>query len=67
MNENDLRTLRQQDKDPQFHKMPQSVVSATECTGLVQTPPESTEEAESLTKVYNARLCKKKTDRDLPS
>lgn len=29
------------------------VVSSTECTGLIQTPPLSAAEAESYTEIYN--------------
>lgn len=31
----------------------ESVVSATECTGLIQTPPLSVEEAESYSQIYD--------------
>jgi hypothetical protein len=45
------RKLKLQDEDTFFDG--ESVVSATECTGLVQTPPASVDEAESYNEIYD--------------
>jgi len=64
MNDNDKRMLHEQELDPIFDPENEYVVSTTECTGLVQTPPESKEEAESLTKIFDIPLAKGKKDID---
>ncbi len=51
MSEKDKRKLRLQDEDSFFDA--ESVVSATECTGLIQTPPASVDEAESYNQIYD--------------
>lgn len=38
------------------------VVSSTECTGLIPTPPLSEDEAESYDKIYDIPLPKDKAD-----
>lgn len=43
----------------------ENVASATECTGLIPTPPISEEEAESYTKIYNIPQPKNKVNNGL--
>jgi len=62
MNDNDKRILREQDRDPIVDPENECVVSTTECTGLVQTPPASNEEAEALAKIVDIPLPKGKKD-----
>lgn len=50
MSEKERPVLECEDEDSFFDA--QSVVSATECTGLIQTPPASEDEAESYTEIY---------------
>ncbi|MBW7573634.1 hypothetical protein [Caproiciproducens faecalis] len=45
------RKLKLKDVDSFFTS--DEVISATECTGLIQTPPISEEEAESYTQIYH--------------
>lgn len=42
-----------------------NVASATECTGLIPTPPISEEEAESYTEIYNIPQPKDKVNNGL--
>lgn len=45
------RKLKLKDVDSFFTS--DEVISATECTGLIQTPPITEEEAESYTQIYH--------------
>jgi hypothetical protein len=55
--------LQLQDEDSFFNS--ESVASATECTGLIPTPPVSEEEAESYTKIYDVPHPKNKVNNGL--
>jgi hypothetical protein len=45
----------------------ESVVSATECTGLIQTPPSSVDEAEAYGKIYDIPHTEDKVNNGLQS
>jgi hypothetical protein len=45
----------------------ESVVSSTECTGLIQTPPSSVDEAESYGKIYDIPHSEEKVNNGLQS
>ncbi len=60
MSDEDKRKLKLKDKDSFFDD--ESVVSATECTGLVQTPPLSVGEAESYSEIYDVPHTKDKVN-----
>ncbi len=45
------RKLKLEDEDSFFNG--ECVVSSTDCTGLIQSPPASEDEAESYTDIYN--------------
>ncbi len=55
--------LKLEDEDSFFDA--ESVVSATECTGLVQTPPISVDEAESYNEIYDVPHSRNKVDNGL--
>lgn len=63
MSDKDKRKLKLQDEDSFFDS--ESVVSSTECTGLVQTPPVSVDEAESYNEIYDVPHTKKKVNNGL--
>ncbi|MDF2632338.1 MAG: hypothetical protein K0Q85_934 [Caproiciproducens sp.] len=65
MSDEDKRKLQLQDEDSFFDAESGSVVSTTDCTGLVQTPPESVDEVESYTKIYEVPLSKDKINHGL--
>lgn len=65
MNRKDEPHLRLNDEDSFFDS--ESVVSATECTGLIQTPPSSVDEAESYGKIYDIPHTKEKVNNGLQS
>mgnify|MGYP000985098506 CR=1 FL=1 len=54
---------RRDDEDEFFNT--ESVVSATECTGLIQTPPITEFEAESYKEIYDVPLNQEKVDNGL--
>ncbi len=60
MNENDTPYLRLKDEDSFFDS--ESVVSSTECTGLMYAPPASPEEAESYSQIYEVPHSKDRID-----
>ncbi len=47
------RPIKKQYHDDNEFFNAESVVSATECTGLIQTPPISVDEAESYSEIYD--------------
>ena len=49
MSDEDKRKLQLQDEDSFFDS--ESVVPATECTGLIQAPPASEDEAKAYTEI----------------
>ena len=51
MDKKNKRYLKLEDEDYYFDS--ESVVSSTECTGLMQTPPISVDEAECYTDIYD--------------
>lgn len=57
------RKLHLEDKDSFFNG--ESVVSATECTGLMYAPPASVDEAESYNEIYDVPYSKDKINNDL--
>lgn len=63
MSDLDKRKLKLKDKDTFFED--ESVVSATECTGLVQTPPASVDEADSYSEIYDIPHTKRKVNNDI--
>jgi hypothetical protein len=54
------RKLKLKDEDTFFED--ESVVSSTECTGLVQTPPTSVDEANSYSEIYDVPHTKEKVN-----
>ena len=64
MSDEDKRKLKLKDEDSFFDD--ESVVSSTECTGLIQTPPVSVNEAKSYTQVYNIPITKDKMNNGIP-
>jgi hypothetical protein len=65
MNKKDEPNLKLNDEDSFFDS--ESVVSANECTGLVQTPPSSVDEAESYGKIYDIPHTEEKVNNGLQS
>lgn len=65
MNKKEEPHLKLNDEDSFFDS--ESVVSATECTGLVQTPPLSVDEADSYGKIYDVPHTKEKVNNGLQS
>nr|WP_319488232.1 hypothetical protein [uncultured Caproiciproducens sp.] len=57
------RKLKLEDEDSFFNS--ECVISSTECTGLIQTPPISEDEAESYTKIYDVPKPENKNDNGL--
>lgn len=55
--------LKLDDEDSFFDA--ESVVSSTECTGLMYTPPASPEEAESYSQIYEVPYTKDRIDNGL--
>ena len=54
MKKKDPRHLKLKDKDSFFDSGMDTVVSSTECTGLIQTPPKTESEAEAYADLYTA-------------
>lgn len=54
MKKKDPQHLKLKDKDSFFDSEVDTVVSSTECTGLIQTPPVTESEAESYADLYTA-------------
>lgn len=63
MSDPDKRKLKLKDEDTFFDG--ESVVSATDCTGLIQTPPASVDEAESYNQIYDIPHTKSKVNNGL--
>lgn len=63
MIEKNKRFLELEDEDSFFESG--SVIPATECTGLIQTPPESEEEAEAYTEICDVPKPENKADNGL--
>ena len=51
MSDEDKRKLKLQDEDSFFGS--EGIVSSMDCTGLIQTPPASEEEADAYTDIYD--------------
>lgn len=51
MSDEDKRKLQLQDEDSFFGS--EGIVSSMDCTGLIQTPPTSEEEADAYTDIYD--------------
>lgn len=58
------KTLLKLDDEDSFFSS-ESVVSSTECTGLIQTPPLSVDEAESYNEIYDVPHSEEKVNNNL--